>query len=133
MTMLKLCDTNILSELAKARPNPGVLEWAETERRLALSVITIDELYFGLAWRPHPKIRAWLDDFLAARCEALDITPEIARIGGELRGNLQARGRIRTQADALIAATARAHGLTLVTRNVKDFEDCGVAILNPFR
>ncbi|HBL30069.1 MAG TPA: VapC toxin family PIN domain ribonuclease, partial [Acidobacteria bacterium] len=52
---------------------------------------------------------------------------------GELRGRLQARGVTRESADTLIAATAEVHQLTLVTRNVRHFEGCGISLLNPFR
>jgi toxin FitB len=51
---------------------------------------------------------------------------------GALRGQLAARGLVRHQADMLIAATAQAHQLTLVPRNIRDFEDCGIGLLNPF-
>ncbi|BAY65248.1 nucleic acid binding protein [Calothrix brevissima NIES-22] len=50
----------------------------------------------------------------------------------ELRGYLQTQGKPRTQADIIIAATAEIHQITLVTRNTKDFEGCGITILNPF-
>ena len=62
----------------------------------------------------------------------LEVTTPIARRAGELRGVLAARGSVRQQADMLIAATAAAHQLTLVTRNTKDFEQCGIGLLNPF-
>jgi len=62
----------------------------------------------------------------------LDITPAVARRAGELRAFLQASGQVRTQADMLIAASAQVHGLTLVTRNTRDFDGCGIAVLNPF-
>ncbi len=130
--MTFLCDTNILSELAKLRPNPGVLEWADGVRTVAVSVITVEEILFGLAWRPNERIRAWLDQFLAGFCTVLPVTAGIARRCGHLRGDLQARGRVRTQADMLIVATALDHRLTLVTRDVRDFEGCGVPLLNPF-
>jgi len=63
----------------------------------------------------------------------LPITREMAQWTGERRGQFKAGGKSRTQADMLIAATAALHGLTLVTRNYRDFEECGVAFLNPFR
>ena len=60
------------------------------------------------------------------------VTIEIARCSGALRRGFAARGQQRTQADMLIAATAQVNQLTLVTRNVRDFEDCGVTLLDPF-
>jgi len=62
----------------------------------------------------------------------LPIIEAIARQAGELRGKLQTEGKVRTQADILIAATAKIYGLTLVTRNVKDFQGCNLTILDPF-
>jgi predicted nucleic acid-binding protein len=73
----------------------------------------------------------WVEAFFQ-RHEVLQISQNIARRGGELRGQLCARGIVREQADMLIAATAQAHQLTLVTRNTRDFENCGISLLNPF-
>jgi predicted nucleic acid-binding protein len=128
-----LCDTNIISELARPRPNPGVVAWAEMVVPINLSIITVEEIFYGLAWQPHPRIRAWFEVFLDTHCTLLPVTVHIAKHGGQLRGELQARGKVRTQADMLIAATAHLHQLTLVTRNVSDFEDCAIPLLNPFR
>lgn len=61
----------------------------------------------------------------------LPITAAIAREAGELRGQLQTQGKPRTQADLLIGATAKIHQFTLVTRNARDFEGCGIVLLNP--
>ena len=127
-----LCDTNTLSELAKPQPNPGVVDWASALSSMALSVVTVEEVTFGFIWNSKPRIQAWFEDFVKAHCEILPITNEIARRAGELRGTLRARGQTRTQADMLIAATAQVHALTLVTRNSKDFEGCGIPVLNPF-
>lgn len=128
-----LVDTNILSELVRKRPDPGVLEWAQGVRRVALSAVTVEEVCFGLAWKPNPRIQLWFEEFLDTHCEVLPVSAEIARRSGEIRGHLQARGQTRSSADMIIASTAQEHQLTVVTRNVRDFEDCGVSILNPFR
>lgn len=100
---------------------------------MAVSVATVEEVYFGLSWKPNPRIRLWFEEFLATDCEVLPITAEIAKRSGEIRGQLQARGQTRSSADMIIASTAQEHGLTLVTRNVRDFEDCGISLFNPFQ
>lgn len=129
---MQLCDTNILSELTRREPNAGVLAWAQQTQILAISVVTLDEILYGLAWRPIPRIIAWFDQFFDRRCTILPVTEQIARVSGQLRGELQSRGETRTQADMMIAATAKVHGLVLVTHNVRDFELCGAPVLNPF-
>jgi predicted nucleic acid-binding protein len=128
-----LCDTNVLSELARPAPNPGVLAWAAEVRNVSISAITIDEVIFGLTLRPNARILAWFEEFVANSCQVLDVTAAVARLAGAMRARLAGRGQVRTQADMLIAASAAAHGLTLVTRNTKDFAGCGVDLLNPFR
>ena len=128
-----LVDTNLLSELARARPNARVVAWARTVAKISMSVITLEEIQFGLAWRPYPRIQAWFETFVNDYCDVRVVTSEIATIAGRLRGQLAARGVPRTQADMLIAATAHVERLTLVTRNVRDFTECGIALLDPFR
>jgi len=128
-----LVDTNVLSELGRPSPNAGVVEWADRLGRIAVSVVTVEEVFYGLTLKPSARIQRWLESFFESHCQTLDVSPAIARHAGILRGQLAARGRVRTQADMLIAATAALHGLTLATRNVEDFEDCGIAVMNPFR
>lgn len=128
-----LCDTNIISELARPEPNAGVVTWATGVSQVALSVITLEEIFYGLAAKPSLKIRAWFDLFFDSHCVILPISEAVAKRSGELRGVLRAQGKPRSQADMLIAATAQIHQLTLVTRNTRDFEGCGVTLLNPFR
>jgi predicted nucleic acid-binding protein len=127
-----LCDTNVLSDLARPRPDAGVIAWASTVNAITVSAVTVEEIHCGLAWKPNARVGSWFDTFFLDRCEVLPITWEIAARCGDLRGRLLARGAVRTQADMLIAATAQVHALTVVTRNVRDFVDCLVPILNPF-
>lgn len=131
--LLFLADTNILSELVKARPDAGVLAWSSGVSRIALSVITIEEIQFGLSRRPNPAIARWFAETLPRIAEQLPVTSDVAQTAGQLRGRFAARGVARSQADMLIAATAQVHHLTLVTRNVRDFDECGIGLLNPFR
>ena len=127
-----LCDTNVISELVRPRPNTGVLEWAGTVSSIVVSAVVLEEIYYGLSWKPNPRVSAWFEEFLTAGCQILPVTPGIARRCGEMRGQFMARGVVRSQADMLIAATAQVHQLTIVTRNVRDFEGCTVPLLNPF-
>jgi len=127
-----LCDTNIISELSRRRPNEGVVEWAMGVKEIALSVITVEEIHYGLAWRPNARVAAWIDRFIHEYADVLDVTRAVARRAGTMRGQFRARGAPRTQADLLIAATAAEHGLTVVSRNARDFDGCGIAVLDPF-
>lgn len=127
-----LVDTNIVSELARRDPNPGVRTWASTVSVLSLSVVSLEEIFFGLSWRPNQRILHWFEDFLDAHCEIFPVTADVATVSGQLRGDLASRGKQRTQADMLIAATAQIHRQTLVTRNTRDFEGCGISLLDPF-
>jgi predicted nucleic acid-binding protein len=116
----------------RARPAPRVVEWAERQDGMSLSVVTLEEIFVGLRYRPSERMSRWFEEFLKARCEALDVTLAIARRSATLRGELRRGGMQRTQADMLIAATALEHNLALATRNTKDFEGCGIPLVNPF-
>jgi toxin FitB len=127
-----LCDTNIISELARPIPNPGVITWSQSISSIFLSAITLEEICYGLSAKPNQRIQTWFENFLVTYCQVIPVSPEIAKRAGELRGYLQTQGKPRTQADIIIAATAEIHQITLITRNTKDFEGCGITILNPF-
>jgi toxin FitB len=127
-----LTDTNVLSELVKPRPNTGVLDWAQTVERVSVSTITVEEILFGLAWKPNRRIYTAIMRFFMTSCDVLPVTQAIAERAGALRGEFRSRGITRSSADMLIAATAQVHHLTLVTRNTRDFEGIRVDVLNPF-
>jgi predicted nucleic acid-binding protein len=130
--MTFLLDTNIISELTRPQPNQNVINWSAQLSEITISVITVEEIYYGLAWKPNSRIQVWFDTFLDSKCLILPVTPAIAKVAGQLRGKLQSQGKPRTQADMIIAATAQIHQLTLVTRNIRDFEGCGIPLVNPF-
>ena len=129
---MTLVDTNVISEMLKREPNAGVVSFFELEDTPALSVVTIEEMAYGVAWRPSAKLQTAFDRIVNTWPHILPITPEIAARAGLLRGQLQHRGHTRTAADMLIAATALTHRIPLATGIVADFEGCGFALLNPF-
>ena len=127
-----LVDTNVISELVRRTPHRGVAAWANTVGRISVSVVTIEEIAFGLAWHPNARVVQWFDRFFEEQCLVIPVSKEIAKRAGHVRGSLRSEGKTVTQADALIAATAELLGLTLVTRNARDFEPWRIPLLNPF-
>lgn len=130
-----LVDTNVLSELLRPRPSADVVRWLQSQTAVALSVITVEELAYGVARAPAPKrakLAQWLDGLLESAVHTFEVTEAIAKAAGELRAARERGGRRVAQADMLTAATALVHGLTLATRNARDFVDCGIAIVDPF-
>jgi predicted nucleic acid-binding protein len=130
-----LVDTNVLSELARPRPDARVVAWFDHEATIAISVISIEELSFGIARAPaqrRTKLASWLEQVVDRAAYVHDVSAAIARASGDLRGAPTRAGRPVAQADMLIAATAAIHGLSLATRNVADFVGCGVSVVNPF-
>ncbi len=125
-----LVDTCVLSEYVKRQPTPEVIAWldAQDERRLFISVITLGEIEKGIIKLRHAdpnrahKLAAWLDKVeqrFAGRILPLDAA--ILRAWADLSGNAELAGRKVPVLDALLMATARCHGLTIVTRNIQDF------------
>ena len=130
-----LIDTDVLSALRRRERDPGAVHWAETQRTsdLHLSIVTIGEIERGITQqkRRNPTyaqdLAAWLDRLLAWYGDRiLPVDEGIARRWGQLSATLG-----YDSADLLIAATALEHGLTVVTRNLRDFEPTGVSTLNP--
>ena len=135
-----LLDTNVVSEWAKPRPDSGVVAWFANadEDRVFISVVTLAELRHGIERMPVGARRERLDDWLTeqvpARFEArlLPVDAETANSWGRVMARGQAAGRPVGTMDAFIAATAERHALTLVTRNVSDFDALGVRLINPW-
>ena len=133
-----LLDTNVVSELRKAeRCDSGVRIWIEAVDAddLFLSVLTLGEIRRGIesVRRRDPVGARALDDWLAALvAENADRILDITRPVAEEWGRLNVPDPLPA-VDGLLAATARVHGLTLVTRNIRDVQRTGVACLDPFR
>ena len=135
-----LLDTNVVSEWAKPRPDTGVVAWlAEAdEDRVFISVITLAELRHGIERLPggarRDRLDTWLSQQVPARFEArvLSVDAETADRWGRVMARGDADGRPVGAMDAFIAATAERHNLTLVTRNVSDFDALGVRLFNPW-
>lgn len=139
--MTFLLDTMVLSEAAKPTPNEGVRVWLEAQAAddLAVSVLTFGEIQRGIARMPEGKRRRalekWFGTELVAQFEQrlLAVDLEVAKAWGQFTAEADRVGRPMPTIDGLLLATAHVHSLTLVTRNVGDFVDRGVPILNPYR
>ncbi|PZR91074.1 MAG: VapC toxin family PIN domain ribonuclease [Stutzerimonas stutzeri] len=130
-----LLDTNVVSELRRLRPHGAVLAWLEgvADADLHLSAVTIGKIQAGIEMTREQdaakaaEIEAWLDQ-VARTYNVLDMNADVFRAWARLMHRKS--GEIVE--DAMIAATASVHGLTVVTRNTCDFEGLNVPLLNPF-
>lgn len=127
-----LCDTNIISEIIKPNGNQAVVEWVKKLDLIYLSVINVEEVFCGLAYKNARKQMAWFEKFVEIKCTVLPVASSIAKRAGIMRGEFRQNGISRTQADLFIAATAAEHDLILATRNEKDFAQCGIVVFNPY-
>ena len=130
-----LLDTNVISELTKKVPDSSVVEFWSRLEEITISVITLEEIEFGIGRMKTSKkeiLEKWWDEFKNIPPQILPITPEVARISANLRSKEELNGRVITQADYLLSATSLFTGRILVTRNTRDFQNMGIALLNPF-
>lgn len=130
-----LLDTNVVSELRRPRPHGAVLAWLQAvdDAQLFISAVTLGEIQAGIELTREQdidkasEIEAWLDQVAAA----YNVLPLDAAAFREW-ARLMHRRSDTLYEDAMIAATARVHGLTVVSRNVADFKALGMEAINPF-
>jgi predicted nucleic acid-binding protein len=126
----------VLSEATKPSPEPKVLEWLRAnEAELAVDPIILGEIRFGIHRMPPGRRKVRFERWFCEGVENLVCLPIEAATGlrwDELLARLRAAGRAMPFKDSLIAATALVHGLTVATRNVRDFKTAGVKVIDPF-
>ena len=135
-----LLDTNVVSEVMRPAPTQSVLDWLDHQdtASLYLSTITIAEIGYGLRILPDGKRRRSLhsrfDEFVARGFDQRILTfdESAARLYAEVMGHRKELGRPISALDGQIAAIARVRRFAVATGNVRDFEECGLRILNPF-
>lgn len=132
-----LLDTNVVSEMMKHRPSPPVIAFLTQQADFWLAALVVHELEFGLQLTPpgrrRERLRSDLSRLLEIYAERiLDLDRASAEWAAQLRADAARAGRPSDLADMLIAGTAKAHGLTIATRNVRDFEGMDIDIVNPW-
>lgn len=130
-----LLDTNVISEVRKPRPHPKLLGWLDQQPRdeLFLAAATIGEIQRGVETtrRTNPSKALEIEEWLGEIVATSQILPADERVFRRW-ARLMDRRSSDLIVDALIAATAQVHDLTVATRNVRDFEALGIAVVNPF-
>jgi predicted nucleic acid-binding protein len=130
-----LLDTNVVSELRKPKPHGAVLAWLTglRDEQLFLSAVTLGELQAGIERtreqnaKKAQEIESWVEQL----ADSIQVLPMDAPCFREWARVMHGKSETLLE-DAMIAATARVHGLTVATRNERDFAALGVALLNPF-
>lgn len=136
-----LLDTNVLSELIRREPDEGVVSWLDSldTAAVATTAITAAELFYGVARLPQGRrkqqlseaIHGLIEEDFDGRVEPFDVTAAVHYAG--LVSDRDALGRPIGVADAQIAAITRKLGATLATRNIDDFKDTGVDLIDPWQ
>ena len=135
-----LLDTCVISELIKPTPDENVVNWCNSisEYHFYLCVITFGELYKGIEKLANSRrkkiLHDWVEHDLKERFESriIPIDLKVMEHWGQIQGKAEKAGKTMPSIDSLIAATGMAYDLTVVTRNVKDMQNSGVKLLNPW-
>lgn len=135
-----LLDTNVLSELMRAKPSSQVLAWvdAQAASELVISAITVAEILYGIARMPDGKRKQGLLDLATQMFEEdfagriLPFDTEAAVHYAGLAAESEAKGKVVDMADGQIAAIAALHDARIATRNVRHFDYLGVPVINPW-
>ena len=135
-----LLDTCVISEIIRPKPSRKVVKWikSEEEGNLFISVLTLGELHKGIEKLPESKrkeeLHNWVGNDLKERFlnRIIDIDMRVAMMWGKIQGMAERAGRSMPAIDSLIAATGLIHHLTVVTRNISDMKESGVALLDPW-
>ena len=134
--MIYLVDANILSEPTKLKPDAKVVAWlSANERDFVVDAVILGELVLGILVLPRGRKCVQLERWFEAVADRIDCLPwdaPISRRWAQLVANLRKKGQTLPVLDSMIAATALAHGLTVATHNVRDFQKAGVPVLDPF-
>jgi predicted nucleic acid-binding protein len=133
-------DTNVLSELLRPEPEPRVMAWLDEQPRASIftSAVTQGEILYGIRLLPDGQRRRKLWDAAVAiftedfSGHVLSFDGDAAAHYAEIGAARRAAGRPISQFDAVIAAITRSRGAALATRNSKDFEECGIQVVNPW-
>jgi predicted nucleic acid-binding protein len=135
-----LLDTNVISELVKPSPDPRVWQWVDVvpDSQMFISAITVGEIARGIEQLPasarRTRYELWFEHEILARYadRILVLDRAVMLRWGALMAALTARGRVLPAFDSLLAATALAHDMRLVTRNTQHFAETGVQLVNPW-
>jgi predicted nucleic acid-binding protein len=131
-----LTDSNVLSEGVKPQPDERVTRWLEeNESEIVVDSVILGEVRLGVLQLPVGRRRQALEQWFeqtvrGVACLAWD--EDTALCWAELLADLRRKGQSMPILDSMIAATARVHGLTMATRNVRDFKAAGLRVVNPF-
>ena len=134
--MKYLVDANVLSEVTRPAPSSAVIDWLRThEPDLVVTPIVLGEIEYGIGLTTssikRKALERWFEDGLQ-RLRVLDLDSSTASAWATLLVRLKKKGQAMPVKDSLIAASALQHHLTIVTRNIGDFRNVGVPLMNPF-
>jgi predicted nucleic acid-binding protein len=135
-----ILDTNVVSELMKSVPSQTCLEWfsGQVSDHLYMTSITVAEVIYGHHLLPQGKRHTELERVFelvvqeAFSSRLLPFDDTAAHVYGEIMAKSKYKGKPMSTSDGQIAAIAMAHKFYLATRNTKDFQACGVPLINPF-